>query len=97
MTELKKLSYKLEDTFALGKSLPVVAMRQLPRIADAFAVLPDDQEYIAGTQQALARHVRCFVAEHIGMMDDERELKRVFADACKKASYGPRYLELFKS
>ena len=95
MTELKKLSYKLEDTFVLGKSLPVVAMRQLPKLADAFAALPNEDGYVKGAPLAMANHIRCFLRRNNQFMDDERELLKIFDDACRRALYGPQYLALY--
>ncbi|MBQ9560581.1 MAG: hypothetical protein IJV08_11490 [Bacteroidaceae bacterium] len=94
MTELKKLSYKLEDTFALGRSLPVVAMRQLPKLADAFEALPQEPGYVEGVPLAMASHIRGFVSRNSRLIDDERQLTAIFTDACRRAVYGPRYLAL---
>ena len=96
MNEYKKLAYKLEDTFALGKSLPIVAMRQLTKIAEEFTNLQEDDCYKPKTHIMMASHINDFVSKHKHLMDDERELKKVFTSACKHERYGPKFLELFE-
>ena len=97
MTDYKKLSYKLEDTFELGKSLPVVAIRQLPKIAGQFRSLPDHPDYLTKTSEAMARLIDDFVSENKRYIDDERELRQVFVKACKKNRYGHYLLRLFEA
>lgn len=97
MTELKKLSYKLEDTFILGKSLPVVAMRQLVKLARQFSELPDEPGYEIGTQKAISRHIVIFLDRNEKYIDDERELLKIFNDAVKRHLYGPCLLTFFQT
>lgn len=96
MTEIKKLSYKLEDIFALGKSLPVVAIRQLPKIIEQFRQLPDEQGYIPATQNAMACHVEKFQETMLPYIDDEKFLRKSFEVAYKNHRYGPDYLALYE-
>lgn len=42
MTETKEFIYKLEDLIALGKSLPLVAFKQLQQLAPMFDTFKDD-------------------------------------------------------
>ena len=71
MTEHKRLAYLSEDTFALGKSLPVVAMRQLPKLAEKFRALPDHPDYLPGAQNAMADGIMTFYNRNLKYMDDE--------------------------
>lgn len=96
MTDHKKLAYKLEDTFILGKSLPVVAMRQLPKLADQFRTLPDHSSYQPGTSAAIAGLIEDFADENKRYMDDERELKQIFERTCKANRFGHHLLSLFE-
>lgn len=97
MTEHKKLAYKLEDIFSLGKSLPVVALRQLPRIADEFDALQESDGYLPQTHNVIANSIRRFVSNNSRYMDDERELKRIFKEECRLSSFGTRQLALFEN
>lgn len=97
MTDYKRLAYKLEDTVYLGKSLPIVALRQMPRLAEQFAALPDIPQYLHGTQRALSSHIMYFVNEQQDFLDDERELKERFTRADKLDLFGPHYLKLFEA
>ena len=83
MTEYKKLIYKVEDTIALGKSLPVVAMRQLPKLAKEFEGLQDIQEYKPGTQALMSAWIMAFYNNNEKLLDDERELKKIFTQYSK--------------
>lgn len=96
MNDYKKLAYQSEDTFALGKTLPVVAMRQLPKLADKFKALPDHPDYLPGTQQAMSERIMEFHRDNMRFMDDERELKESFKKACKLRHHGPFELLLFE-
>lgn len=95
MTEHKKIIYQLEDTFALGKSLPVVAMRQLPKIAERLNALEDHPDYMPDTAKVIAKSVVEFYNKNMEIIDDERELKEVFTKACKSKFYSHHYLNLF--
>ncbi len=97
MTEYKKLSYKLEDAVYLGKSLPLVVLRQtLPKLAEQFSSLPDIQEYTPGTQRAIAKLITDFVDELKHFVDDECELKERFIKADKNNKLGHHLLVLFE-
>ena len=95
MNEYKKIAYESEDTFALGKTLPVVAMRQLPKIADKFYALPDHPDYVPGLQRAMGNGVMRFYNNNLKYMDDERELKEQFKKACKLHHHSHYELRLF--
>ena len=97
MTDYKRLIYKVEDTFILGKSLPVVALRQLPKLAQQFETLPNIPEYISGTQRAMAEIIMDFYNENKTLIDDERELLDVFKKVCKLHKYSHYTLRLFES
>ncbi len=97
MTEIKKLAYESEDTFILGKSLPVVAMRQLPKLADKFLALPDHPDYLPGAQRAMASSILSFYEENKHLMDDERELRRRFEKECKLHRHSSCELALFEN
>ena len=97
MTEYKKLIYELEDTFALGKSLPLVALRQLPKIAEKFKELPDIPDYLPGTQKALSNGITQFLNECNKIIDDERELKEVFTMRTKLHHYSHYTLRHFET
>ena len=97
MTEIKKLSYQSEDTFILGKSLPVVAMRQLKKLADKFIMLPDEPGFLPGSQCAMASLIMSFIEDNEHLMDDERELKKRFERACKLNKCSSYTLELFRN
>lgn len=97
MTEYKQLIYKVEDTFILGKTLPVVAMRQLPKLAEQFAALPDSPLYINGTQKAIASGIMTFYDTNKRFMDDERELFEAFNVACKMHHHSRYTLRLFEA
>lgn len=94
MTDYKRLAYQSEDIFRLGVSLPVVAMRQLPKLAEKFHALPDHPEYKPGTQHAMAEGIMDFYREHLHLMDDERELREAFDKACKLHHYSHFMLAL---
>lgn len=96
MTDYKKLIYKVEDTFHLGKSLPVVAMRQLPKLAEQFRALPDIPEYLPNTQKTIADVIIDFYNTNKLFMDDERELLDVFTSACKLNTYSRYTLRMFE-
>lgn len=96
MTEYKKLSYKSEDTFKLGLTLPVVAMRQLPKLAKEFDELPDNPDYMRDTQHAFADGIMRFYNENLRYMDDERQLRENFQRVVKLAHYSHKYLALFE-
>lgn len=96
MTELKKLAYLSEDTFILGKSLPVVAMRQLKKLADKFLALPDEQGYLQGTQRAMASGILSFYEKNEHLMGDERELRKSFEVACKLHQHSSYTLSLYE-
>lgn len=96
MTEHKKLAYQSEDTFVLGKSLPIVAMRQLPKIADKFLALDDHPDYWPGAHRAMANGIMEFYEENKRYMDDERELKERFTRACKLHQNSHYTLALFE-
>ena len=97
MTELKKLSYKLEDIFTLGKSLPVVSMRQLPKLAEQFVQLKDTPGYIRNTHKAIATHIMTFYEKNKDNMDDEQLLSERFTQACKLNRYGHHLLRLYEA
>ena len=96
MNEHKKLAYQLEDTFALGISLPVVAMRQLPKIAEKFAALPDCNDYPNGVQRVMHEHIMSFVEKNKRYMDDERELREIFVKAQKSNMYSHHYFKIYE-
>lgn len=96
MTEYKKLIYKVEDTFILGKTLPVVAMRQLPKLAEQFAALPDVPEYIPRTQEGIASGIMTFYNTNKRFMDDERELLEAFTVVCKNHHHSRYTLRLYE-
>lgn len=97
MTEYKKLAYQCEDTFILGKSLPIVALRQLPKIADKFLALPDVPDYLPGTQRAIASGIMDFYDTNKPYADDERQLRESFIDSCKQHRHSHYTLNLFKN
>lgn len=97
MTEHKKLIYQLEDTFTLGKQLPVVALRQLSKLAQRFRDLPDVPDYLPGTSVAVATNIETFVRTNNRYIDDERELKESFTVACKNKLFSHHYLKLFET
>lgn len=96
MNEYKKLAYQLEDTFALGISLPVVAIRQLPKIAERFAALPNDPDYLDGVQYVMHKNIMSFVEKNKRYMDDERELRTVFEKAHKSKMYSHHYFKIYE-
>lgn len=96
MTEYKKLIYKTEDTFILGKSLPVVAMRQLPKLAQQFRSLPDSPCYMPGTQVAIASGIMTFYNTNMRFMDDERELLEAFNVAVRLHHHSHYTLRLYE-
>lgn len=95
MTEYKKLSYELEDTILLGKKLPIVAMNQLPKIAQKFMILPDIEDYLPGTQKAMHDSIMEFVEKNKKYLDDERELKEIFKQKAKLHQLSHYTLRLF--
>lgn len=97
MNEHKKLAYLSEDTFKLGISLPVVAMRQLPKIAEQFNALPDHPDYLPGAQRAMAYGIMKFYNDNKRFMDDERELREAFTEACKLHKNSHYTLAMFAS
>lgn len=97
MTEIKKLAYQSEDTFILGKSLPVVAMRQLKKLADKFLALPDEQGYLPGAQRAMASSIMEFYDNNEHLMSDERKLRQCFEQACKLHKNSSFTLALFEN
>lgn len=97
MTELKRLSYKLEDTFVLGRSLPVVAIRQIKRLSDQIRALEDHPDYLPRTPSIIAEIIDDFVESNKHLLDDERELKEVFERVCKMHKFGPSMLLFFKN
>lgn len=96
MTEIKKLAYQSEDTFVLGKSLPVVAMRQLPKLAEKFRALDEHPDYNPGAHRAMASGIMDFYNANVKYMDDERELKERFTRACKLHQNSHYTLALFE-
>ena len=97
MTDYKRLIYKVEDTFVLGKSLPVVAMRQLPKLAEQYAALPDIPDYLPNTQKGIAAGIMTFYDDNKKYMDDERQLFESFNRACKLHQHSRHTLALFES
>ena len=96
MNEYKRLIYKVEDTFILGKSLPIVAMRQLPKLAEQFKALPDIPEYLPNTQVGIATGIMTFYDTNRRYMNDERELLEAFSVACKMNHHSRYTLRLFE-
>lgn len=96
MTDYKKLAYQCEDTFILGKSLPVVALRQLPKIADKFLALIDHPDYLPGTQRAMASGIMTFYRTNERYINDERQLREAFYMACKLHHHSHYTLALFE-
>lgn len=98
MTEYKRLSYKLEDAIYLGKSIPIVVLRQtLPTLAKLFDALPDIPDYIPGTQHAISKMITDFIDEQSHFADDECELKERFVKADKFNKLGHHLLSLFEN
>jgi len=97
MTEHKRLAYLSEDTFRLGITLPVVALRQLPKLAEKFRALPDVPDYWPGAQRAMAAGIMAFYDANKHLMDDERELRESFTRACKLHQHSHHTLALFAS
>ena len=91
MKEYRKLTSEMEDCVALGKSLPVVALRQMKKIAAKFGKMPDTPDLLPGTQHAFEKMLNKFVDECMEDADDERYLKQIFA----KKTYGPDWLPFF--
>ena len=81
---------------ALGKELPVVAMKQLPKIAEKFRSLPDNIDYLPGTAQVMADHIDTFIKDNSRYIDDERELKDIFKEAVSKGKYSKHFLKFFE-
>lgn len=86
----------MEDTFLLGKHLPIVAMNQLPKLASAFSSLQECSQYKPKTNLMMCEHINEFVRENQRLLNDERELKGVFETACKRGHYGSKFLSLFE-
>ena len=96
MTEYNKLFYKIEDTFVLGRALPVVAMRQITKLAEQIRSLPDSPQYIQNTQNVISEDLMKFYEDNKHLMDDERALKKVFDYQCKKGMFKSSLLALFE-
>ena len=73
MTDTKKNLYKLEDLFALGVTLPMIAYKQLKAVAPH---IPDDDE----AMKVVKNHVLTFLSdnEYDYNDKDERAIIRAF-------------------
>lgn len=99
MTPQKKLIYQMEDTFTLGKSLPIVAMRQMPKLAEKFRATPDLPEHPTGSMNAMADNIDRFYRENKQLLDDndERELFGIFNNACKSKQFSNSYFRMVEA
>jgi 23S rRNA C2498 (ribose-2'-O)-methylase RlmM len=85
LTPFKKVIYQAEDTVLLGKSLPLVAHRQLLKIVEKLRAMPHDERlHYEDAEEKAAQEIEKFCKSLSFHLDDEREMKKILTRYSKE-------------